>query len=108
MSTNASINVMGNDGNIRSIYLHWDGYPSHALETLKEHYNSQEQAEKLIELGDCSSLADTLDGSTFYHRDRNEDWDDVQPHTAKTLDDALSYNDQQYNYLYDGNGWGII
>ena len=108
MSTNASINVFCADGKYRSIYLHWDGYPSHVLKTLRSKYNSQELAEEILALGDCSSLADTLDESEFYFRDRNEDWSDVAPNTEKTLKACLRNNEQQYNYLFDGYTWESI
>jgi hypothetical protein len=54
MSTRSLINVKCNDGKVRSIYVHFDGYAH--LETLQKHYNSQELAEQLISLGDLSSL----------------------------------------------------
>jgi hypothetical protein len=54
MSTRSLINVKCNDGKVRSIYVHFDGYAH--LETLQQHYNSQELAEQLVSLGDLSSL----------------------------------------------------
>ena len=40
----------------RSIYCHWDGYPSHHFPILAEHYATQEAAELLVSFGDASSL----------------------------------------------------
>jgi hypothetical protein len=57
MSTRSLINVKCNDGKVRSIYVHFDGYAH--LETLQEHYNSQELAEQLISLGDLSALGES-------------------------------------------------
>jgi hypothetical protein len=54
MSTRSLINVKCNDGKVRSIYIHFDGYAH--LETLQKHYNSQELAEQLVSLGDLSLL----------------------------------------------------
>jgi hypothetical protein len=56
MSTRSLINVKCNDGRVRSIYVHFDGYGH--LETLQKHYNSQALAEELISLGDLSSLGE--------------------------------------------------
>jgi len=85
MSTNANINVKTADGKYKAIYLHWDG--DMALGILQKHYNSQEQAEALVALGDLSSLRSRLapeageqhsfsnaveDVCIFYGRDRGE------------------------------------
>ena len=56
MSTNASIAVKAECGSYRQIYLHWDGYPEGAGKTLVEHYNTQELADSLMDLGDISVL----------------------------------------------------
>lgn len=54
MSTNAHIGISRGKNKVEFIYLHWDGYPSYALEMLKEHYKDREKVEKLIALGDIS------------------------------------------------------
>lgn len=108
MSTNASVHVKGTDGKIRSIYIHWDGYLSHVGKLLRDNYNTQDLADDLVHMGDCSSLEATLDDSTFYHRDRNEDWSDVQPNVSATLQDSLDDNAQQFDYYYDENGWHLV
>ena len=54
MSTNAHIGIYRGKNKVEFIYLHWDGYPSYALEMLKEHYKNREKVEKLIALGDIS------------------------------------------------------
>ncbi len=109
MSTNASVHVKCADGNIRSIYVHWDGYVEApgVGDKLRRCYNTQELAEELILMGDCSSLADSLDDSTFYCRDRNEDWEDVQPNVYAKLQDSLDKNAQQYDYYFDGE-WYLV
>lgn len=72
MSTRAHIGTMQDD-ELVYIYLHFDGYPSHALETLKEHYNTQEKVDELISMGDMSVLAVNIETSIFYARDRHEE-----------------------------------
>lgn len=61
MSTNATIARHNKDGSIDEIYLHWDGYPEHAYEILKQHYTTQEKVDELIALGDLSVLAKNTD-----------------------------------------------
>ncbi|WP_299548704.1 hypothetical protein [uncultured Helicobacter sp.] len=41
---------------VKGIYCHWDGYVEGVGKTLKEHYNTDELANALINLGDISSL----------------------------------------------------
>ena len=108
MSTNASVHVKGLDGKVRSIYIHWDGYLSHAGDMLRNHYSTQAAADELVGMGDCSSLDATLDDSTFYHRDRNEDYDDVRANEAFNLVDSLELNSQQYDYYFDTAQWHLV
>ncbi len=83
MSTRSNIIVVHPDGTIKGIYCHSDGYPSWNGRLLLRHHNSEEAAQKIISLGDCSSLNEKLEPepgqarqsnvSMFYHRDRNEE-----------------------------------
>ena len=57
MATRSKIAIEDQDGTVRSIYCHWDGYPSHHGPILLEHYTTQEKVESLIALGSISSLA---------------------------------------------------
>lgn len=108
MSTNASVHVKCGDGQVRSIYIHWDGYLSHTGRLLRDHYNTQELAEELVSMGDCSSLNETLEGCEFYCRDRNEDWSDVKFNESFNLQDSLKHNEQEYDYYFDTKQWHLI
>jgi hypothetical protein len=108
MSTNASVHVKGTDGQVRSIYVHWDGYLSHVGKLLRDSYDTQELADDLIHMGDCSSLEETLEDSTFYHRDRNEDWDDVQPNVSNDLQSSLEANSQSFDYYFEDGVWHLV
>jgi len=117
MSTRSLINVECNDGIVRSVYCHFDG--SDHLPTLQLHYNSQELAEALVNLGDMSSLGPFMscpeghsfenpvdDYSVFYHRDRGEDWDDTCPAEFDTLAEARKQDrGQQYIYEWKEGAW---
>ena len=48
MATRSKIAIEDQDGTVRSIYCHWDGYPSHHGPILLEHYTTQEKVESLI------------------------------------------------------------
>ena len=56
-----SLIALQKDNSIESIYCHWDGNPEHVGAMLLEHYNSNELAQALIDAGDMSSIAPTVD-----------------------------------------------
>lgn len=60
MGTRSSIGVMQQDGSVKSIYCHWDGYYSGVGKTLVEHYNTEEKANAVVALGGLSTLQENL------------------------------------------------
>lgn len=121
MSTPAILAVQTGD-TVRAVYLHSDGMPQWAGRCLLEHYNSQEQAEALIDLGGLSHLDARLapdegeihsflkraPGVTVaYHRDNNEPLDIVevplQESLCKTLQSTHIAGD--YAYLFHDGAW---
>lgn len=88
MSTRSTIEIQRKDGSRQRIYAHWDGYLAHNGHILYHKYDTAEKVEKLIALGNISSLGDTPDESVAYHRDGYEDlkfWE----------------NDEEYNYSFN-------
>ena len=93
------------------VYCHWDGYPSYNGQILFNNYQDREKVEKLISLGDISSLAEEIettdsthsfetpveDVTVFYGRDRGEDG--VGPKEVK-LEDLASDVCIEYTYIY--------
>jgi hypothetical protein len=94
MSTNAFIGIRENNS-ITYIYNHSDGYVEYLGRMLLEHYNSEEKAKALVELGDVSVVKEKLapaegtvhsfdydkrqEGvSVFYGRDRGEEWEYIK------------------------------
>lgn len=117
MSTNAHIGISRGKNKVEFIYLHWDGYPSYALEMLKEYYKDREKVEKLIALGDISCLEEEVDipngvehsfekpheGITIaYHRDRGESGCESRTTTLKQF-----AKDIEYAYLYKDGKWEL-
>jgi hypothetical protein len=120
MSTNSIITVECTDGKFRQIYVHWDG-DSH-LDILKNHYNTQENAEILISLGDLSVLAERPspkmgENHTFdnpiqgicvaYHRDREEPWDDETPEYSPYQKMCLSHGIKPFGLPKKNYGTGF-
>ena len=56
MSTRSIIAIEIPEEKVKTIYCHWDGYPSGNGKILKENYKTKEDVLKLIELGDLSIL----------------------------------------------------
>lgn len=68
MSTRSRIGIATGNGGVRSIYCHHDGYPKGVGACLNEHYRDPEKIERLLALGDISSLGPNLG------RKHNLDW----------------------------------
>lgn len=123
MSTRSSIAIIKEDGSVKQIYAHWDGYTSHNGVILFNYYRTSEKVNELIDLGNLSYLQPEVkpkgkhsydnpeDGVTiFYHRDRNE-----QTHfQTKRFKDVESFmmkgNFQDYDYVFKENNqkWYLI
>lgn len=56
MSTRSRIALVQKDGTVKSIYCHFDGYPSHHKPLLEGYYKSYNDVEKLVNIGDISVL----------------------------------------------------
>jgi hypothetical protein len=83
MGTRSTIALEFADGSVQMVYCHWDGYIEHNGAILEKHYKDPFVLQKLIDLGDMSSLGERIGTQhtfekapqgecTFYRRDRNE------------------------------------
>jgi len=117
MGTTATIIAKKGDS-YHAIYNHWDGYPDGLLKTLQENYQDENKTQKLVALGDVSSVAEEVDIPagcihTFeepqrnitvaYGRDRGESGTSAREY--KSLEQVLSEEDTQYHYLLNGEVW---
>lgn len=98
MGTRSHITVEHEKDKFKTIYCHWDGYPSHNGKILKNYYNSLSKAVELVSLGDMSSLDTTLASSQFYCRDRGED---INIHECEGFDAVQDYVGGGYHYVFD-------
>ena len=121
MSTRSSISKVNEDGTITGIYCHFDGYLSGNGDLLLNHYKDSEKVNKLVSLGDISSLNEEVDppkdvehsytkphkGVTVaYGRDRGETG--VEPTVSKNSEDyAKKWSDSwcEYFYQFRNNKW---
>lgn len=105
MSTRSAIGYKRFDGSIRAVYCHFDGYPSAVGKTLIQNYDLL-GLDDLLDLGDMSSLASTLEFSVFYGRDRGED--NTQAREFVSVDDFKDcYSDSDYFYLFIDDNWYV-
>ena len=88
MSTNALISKQNADGSIRTVYAHWDGYPSYMGKMLALNYADEAKVDALLDEGNISSLEENVGekhdfedydwfcenkATSFYGRDREDD-----------------------------------
>lgn len=109
MSTAGLIAIMNEDGSCRSIYCHYDMYPSDAGTVLMKHYQSSEAVEELLALGDLSSLGSTPAQCEAYHRDRGEELNEPTKWAdrwilAREASDRFWAN---YVYLFMDGAWHV-
>ena len=124
MSTRSAIAIMDDDGKIRSVYAHWDGYLDHNGAILEKHYQDRKKIEALLALGSIILLAERVapresETHTFdkpvngvvvaYHRDRNDVyhapdvWEDEEDF-VKNVERAYW---AEFVYLWKGGRWMV-
>ena len=102
MATRSNIGKLNSDNTVSYIYCHWDGYPSHNGTILQEHYNTPEQVDALLALGDMSSLEATIEGCKPYD----------EPGTEVATTTLFLFNKSHaqaidYFYLFTDEGWKV-
>lgn len=65
MSTRARVGVQLATGEIKSVYVWWDGNPDTLGTTLNEYYATPEKAAALVERGNLIDVEQTLRRCTF-------------------------------------------
>ena len=112
MATRSYIGKTNSDGTVTYIYCHYDGYPSHHGEILKEHYKTEAKVNALMELGDLSVLGPEIGEKQDFNNTQSNNWclaygrdrgeSNVSANTAP-LEEIIG--DQDYTYIYDNGEW---
>lgn len=89
-------NTQNPDDKVKYIYCHFDGYPNGVGNELKKNYSSGEKLERLLDLGDCSTITPEL---VSYHS-KGEDWEDIKPKIVSLKEYRKIYNND-YIYLFN-------
>lgn len=124
MANRSSIAMKTEDGKVRAIYCHWDGYIDYNGRMLVGEYTDPAKVSALMDLGDLSSLRKELgekhnfdrnydepelemfeDWCMAYGRDRGETG--VESKTYETVGEWVEKLDMgcEYYYLFNGQDW---
>ena len=124
MATRSTIAMKTEEGKFRTIYCHWDGYPSYNGAMLNENYTDPAKIKSLIDLGSISSLNEEVgekhpfdknyetpeldlfaNWTTAYHRDRGEEWSRTAPMTFNDTEEMVELCGEEYAYVWNGDDW---
>jgi hypothetical protein len=108
MSTRSRIAIENQNGSVKSIYCHFDGYLSGVGRTLKEYYTTQAKVEALIELGDISALEMTPESTVAYARDRGEDLNFKEFKTVPELFEQGFNSSEDFVYCFTKNNIWLV
>ena len=110
MATRSIIAKLDETG-VQAIYCHNDGYLSNNGKILDQHYQNEVKVDNLIAQGDCSSLRDTIEDTTFYHRDKNEPYSRVKAvnlnNEKALLKHAFERCDAEFVYMFAFGHWYV-
>lgn len=116
MSTRSYIVKQNPDGTYEGVYCHNDGYLTYNGAMLLDHYNSRERVDKLLSLGDISSLRVNIeplpslphtfddqqdDVTVFYGRDRGDKDAAKEEVRLEDIDSDSSWIEYCYVYGLD-------
>ena len=110
MATRGRIGLELKNGNILSVYHHWDSYESWLGRILNTHYNTREKVAELIDGGDMSSAwtnagfnNETVEQGPLYYSQRGED---CPPRLDTDLCEfLLPNNSEEYAYVFRSGEW---
>jgi hypothetical protein len=105
MATRSLIAMVKEDKSIQVIYCHWDGYPEYVGLQLQLNYRDKETIQKLMDLGDRSTLTGAPTADKTYAVLQNKE---IQPWIVTSMDEFMSMDKSgaDYVYLWDG-AWQI-
>ena len=102
MATRSTISVVQEDGSVKSVYCHWDGYPQGGVGgELKGYFYDYQAANKVISEGDLSSINGGI--FTSYNSLKGEK---VIIKEFKDFDSYwYDFDRETYNYLFRNGQW---
>jgi hypothetical protein len=104
MGTRSTIALEYADGTVGQIYCHWDGYLEHNGKILFNHYVDPYKTRELIDMGDISSLCNTIEETKqgAYHFWRGEE---LRVAKFNDFQDYLAHHQyEEYEYILRKDG----
>ena len=117
MGTRSLIGKQLKDGSILGVYCHYDGYPEYNGRMLRDHFDTADKVNKLIDGGDMSCTwtnagwnNETLpESGPLHYTARGESIESNQPRLYKDLNEFLTAADDnygaEYTYHFTNAGW---
>ena len=109
MSTRCMIGKLYENGTVRAVYCHHDGYPSYVGDKLFNHYQDDKKIEKLLALGNMSSLGNIPEHREWENSESGQTYCDAYLSEDEKADDFASeqdyldvfrHSDRAYLYLW--------
>jgi hypothetical protein len=118
MATRSTISVLNDDGSVKTVYCHWDGYLEGVGKTLLENYNTKEAADKLISGGAISSLGSYIsENKESFDRPSDKDYtvyysfrdEDLSVENYSSLEDyEENHQFEEFDYIFSDNMWSVF
>jgi hypothetical protein len=117
MATRSTIAMELDNGTVKEVYCHWDGYLENNGKILNEHYRDVKKINTLMELGNVSSLGPEIGlkhdfdhretkWTKFYGRDRGEEDQAAQEYSSYE-EYCEKGNRESFNYIYRHGEWFV-
>ncbi len=105
MATRSRIAVELNDGTVKSVYCHWDGYPDGVgQDLLNQDFSTTEQVERFIDEGSRSTVYESY--YEKYGESRGEELEEPDVHAS--ADEYYKGDIEEYGYLFTKDGeWHV-
>ena len=103
MSTRSTIALEYANGTVDQVYCHHDGYLSHNGAILMKNYMDPFKVEKMMDLGELSSLGTRLDNCTFYRYHYGEQGA-LSKRFANFDEYCLKHEYQEFEYILRNDG----
>ena len=119
MATRCNIGILNKDGSVTCIYVHFDSYPKYVGNILLNHYTNTDIVNKLMNLGDLSSIGENLSTDiphsfnypvegvcVAYGRDRGEKNSDSKCfNNISEFEKYANRTTADYQYLFNNGKW---
>jgi hypothetical protein len=105
MSTHALIAKKDHDGTVRSVYCHYDGFPQHTGQILRDCYNDPAVIDIVMNFGNLKFITPHVSDIEFYVIDSRIDERALSHPGAKSFLNYGLKSDSDFLYLFEQDRW---